>query len=117
MELEIVALCVTASPSVGFSFKIAVSKRGGFFASGDLEKIFSDEKFSSTLLETVRQLPNYGGFIRNKGALKLSGEDKETIDLMFEISEKIKVEAGITEVDLAEAEAVEDELEEEDVDA
>jgi hypothetical protein len=38
------------------------------------------------MLETVRQLTNYGGFIRNKGALKLSGEDKETIDLMFEIS-------------------------------
>ena len=45
-----------------------------------------DDKFSSTMLETVRQLTNYGGFIRNKGALKLSGEDKETIDLMFEIS-------------------------------
>ena len=38
------------------------------------------------MLETVRQLTNYGGFIRNKGALKLSSEDKETIDLMFEIS-------------------------------
>ena len=38
------------------------------------------------MLETVRQLTNYGGFIRNKGQLKLSAGDKETIDLMFEIS-------------------------------
>jgi recombination protein RecA len=39
----------------------------------------------------------------------------ENVDLMFEISEKIKVEAGIVDVDLVEAEA--DELEDEDVDA
>ncbi len=38
------------------------------------------------MLETVRQLTNYGGFIRNKGQLKLTPGDKETIDLMFEIS-------------------------------
>jgi|LauGreDrversion4_2_1035121.scaffolds.fasta_scaffold408462_1 hypothetical protein len=36
--------------------------------------------------ETVRQLTNYGGFIRNKNALTLTSADKETIDLMFEIS-------------------------------
>jgi hypothetical protein len=36
--------------------------------------------------ETVRQLTNYGGFIRNKNALALTAADKETIDLMFEIS-------------------------------
>jgi hypothetical protein len=28
-----------------------VSKRGGFFASGDLEKIFSDEKFIDYKIE------------------------------------------------------------------
>jgi recombination protein RecA len=39
----------------------------------------------------------------------------ENVDLMFEISEKIKVEAGIGDVDLVEAEA--EELDEEDVDA
>ncbi len=31
-------------------------------------------------------MTNYGGFIRNKGSLSLTSEDKETIDLMFEIS-------------------------------
>jgi hypothetical protein len=36
--------------------------------------------------ETVKQLTNYGAFIRNKNALTLSQSDKETIDLMFEIS-------------------------------
>jgi hypothetical protein len=45
-----------------------------------------DEKFSSTMLETVRQLTNYGGFIRNKGQLKLTDKDKETVEMMFEIS-------------------------------
>jgi recombination protein RecA len=39
----------------------------------------------------------------------------ENVDLMFEISEKIKVAAGISDVDLVDAEA--DELEDEDVDA
>jgi hypothetical protein len=34
----------------------------------------------------VRQLTNYGSFIRNKNALTLTSGDKETIDLMFEIS-------------------------------
>jgi hypothetical protein len=45
-----------------------------------------DEKFANTMLDTVRQLTNYGGFIRNKNALSLTSSDKETIDLMFEIS-------------------------------
>jgi recombination protein RecA len=40
----------------------------------------------------------------------------ENVDLMFEISEKIKVAAGIVDVDL-EAESEADELEEEDIDA
>ena len=39
----------------------------------------------------------------------------ENVDLMFEISEKIKVEAGIADVDLVEAET--GGLEDEDVDA
>ena len=45
-----------------------------------------DEKFASSMQETVRQLTNYGSFIRNKNALTLTTGDKETIDLMFEIS-------------------------------
>lgn len=45
-----------------------------------------DEKFATTMQETIRTLTNYGGFIRNKNALSLSTGDKETIDLMFEIS-------------------------------
>jgi hypothetical protein len=45
-----------------------------------------DEKFASSMQETVRQLTNYGSFIRNKNALTLTAGDKETIDLMFEIS-------------------------------
>jgi hypothetical protein len=45
-----------------------------------------DEKFASSMQETVRQLTNYGSFIRNKNALTLTSGDKETIDLMFEIS-------------------------------
>ena len=45
-----------------------------------------DEKFSTTMLETVRQLTNYGQFIRNKNNLTLTAADKETVDLMFEIS-------------------------------
>ena len=45
-----------------------------------------DEKFAQSMQETVRQLTNYGGFIRNKNALALSQADKDTIDLMFEIS-------------------------------
>ena len=34
----------------------------------------------------MRQLTNYGPLIRNKGALTLSDKDKETVDLLFEIS-------------------------------
>jgi len=45
-----------------------------------------DEKFASSMQETVRQLTNYGGFIRNKNALTLTAGDKDTIDMMFEIS-------------------------------
>ncbi len=46
-----------------------------------------DEKFAQPAMqEQVRALTNYGGFIRNKNALGLSERDKETVDLMFEIS-------------------------------
>ena len=36
--------------------------------------------------ETVRQLTNYGAFIRNKNQLTLNQGDKDTIEMMFEIS-------------------------------
>ena len=38
------------------------------------------------MMDTVRQLTNYGSFIRNKNALSLSALDKETVDLLIEIS-------------------------------
>ena len=36
--------------------------------------------------EQVKTLTNYGPFVRNRGALALSDKDKETVDLLFEIS-------------------------------
>lgn len=45
-----------------------------------------DDKFATAMGEQVKTLTNYNAFVRSRASLALSDKDKETVDLLFEIS-------------------------------